>query len=210
MNIENITILGFTEPHILMISEILLSKNILPKLQIYDNQKRVSSPIDYIENEIEFVSDIENLNNYIFCLSKPLGKKYFVEKYNLSESKFISLLHKTSEISPFSNYKNGLRVEPFSYIGPKTEIGKYVNINRGCVIGHHNRIGNYSTLNPSVKTAGYVTIGDMTEIGIGTTIINNINIGNNSIIGAGSVVTKDIPDNVVAYGNPCKIIRKNL
>ena len=34
-------------------------------------------------------------------------------------------------------------------------------------------------------------------------------IGKNSIIGAGSVVTKDIPDNVIAYGNPCKIIRKN-
>jgi maltose O-acetyltransferase len=36
-----------------------------------------------------------------------------------------------------------------------------------------------------------------------------VTIGDNVIIGAGSVVTKSIPDNVVAYGNPCKVIRKN-
>ena len=35
-----------------------------------------------------------------------------------------------------------------------------------------------------------------------------VNIGNNAVIGAGSVVTKDIPDNVVAVGNPCKVIRE--
>lgn len=52
-----------------------------------------------------------------------------------------------------------------------------------------------------------VTIGDNVWIG-GNVIINpNINIGNNTVIGSGSVVTKDIPDNVVAVGNPCRVIR---
>jgi acetyltransferase-like isoleucine patch superfamily enzyme len=46
-------------------------------------------------------------------------------------------------------------------------------------------------------------------IGMGTNILNQVKIGKNTIIGAGSVVTKDIPDNVVAYGSPCKIIRDN-
>jgi len=44
---------------------------------------------------------------------------------------------------------------------------------------------------------------------MGTNILNQVKIGKNTIIGAGSVVTKDIPDNVVAYGSPCKIIRDN-
>lgn len=44
---------------------------------------------------------------------------------------------------------------------------------------------------------------------MGANIIDGIKIGENSIIGAGSLVTKDIPSGVVAYGNPCKIIRKN-
>jgi acetyltransferase-like isoleucine patch superfamily enzyme len=44
---------------------------------------------------------------------------------------------------------------------------------------------------------------------MGVNILDGIKIGKNTIIGAGSVVTKDIPDNVVAYGSPCKIIRDN-
>jgi acetyltransferase-like isoleucine patch superfamily enzyme len=57
--------------------------------------------------------------------------------------------------------------------------------------------------------AGNVTIGTGTTIGMGVNIINGVKIGNNTVIGAGSVVTKDIPDNVVAYGNPCRVIRPN-
>jgi maltose O-acetyltransferase len=44
---------------------------------------------------------------------------------------------------------------------------------------------------------------------MGTNILHQVKIGKNTIIGAGSVVTKDIPDNVVAYGSPCKIIKEN-
>ena len=44
---------------------------------------------------------------------------------------------------------------------------------------------------------------------MGANVLNGIKIGKNCIVGAGSVVTKDIPDNWVAYGNPCKLIRKN-
>lgn len=53
-----------------------------------------------------------------------------------------------------------------------------------------------------------VRIGDNTWIGAGVIIVPGITIGSNTIIGAGSVVTKDIPDNVVAVGNPCRVLRE--
>lgn len=53
-----------------------------------------------------------------------------------------------------------------------------------------------------------VTIGNGCWIGGGVIIIPGVNIGNGSVIGAGSVVTKDIPENSVAVGNPCRVIRK--
>jgi maltose O-acetyltransferase len=53
---------------------------------------------------------------------------------------------------------------------------------------------------------GLVSIGNNTFIGANTTILPNVKIGNNVIIGAGSVVTKDIPDNVVAVGNPARVV----
>ena len=54
-----------------------------------------------------------------------------------------------------------------------------------------------------------VIIGNNVWIGGGAIIMPGVTIGNSIVIGAGSVVTKDIPDNVIAYGNPCKVVREN-
>ncbi len=54
-----------------------------------------------------------------------------------------------------------------------------------------------------------VTIGDNVWIGGGAIILPGVNIGNNVVIGAGSVVTRDIPDNAIAFGNPCRVMREN-
>jgi maltose O-acetyltransferase len=53
---------------------------------------------------------------------------------------------------------------------------------------------------------GKVTIGDEVFVGYGTIILPNVRIGSRVVVGAGSVVTRDIPDNSVAAGNPAKVI----
>lgn len=53
-----------------------------------------------------------------------------------------------------------------------------------------------------------VHIGDNVWIGAGAVVLPGVTIGENSVIGAGSVVTKDIPANVVAVGNPCRVLRE--
>jgi maltose O-acetyltransferase len=85
----------------------------------------------------------------------------------------------------------------------------------------HIEIGNNVTLAPGViilahdaslkrhlgfTRIGKVKIGDNVFIGARSIILPNISIGQNSIIGAGSVVTRDIPENVVAVGNPAKVL----
>ena len=67
-------------------------------------------------------------------------------------------------------------------------------------------------VHPDSRNSGYeygigITIGDNVWIGGNACIMPGVTIGNNVVIGAGSVVTKDIPDNVIAAGNPCRIIR---
>lgn len=68
-------------------------------------------------------------------------------------------------------------------------------------------------VHPDIRNTGYeygieVTIGDHVWIGGNTVICPGVHIGNNTVIGAGSVVTRDIPDWVIAAGNPCRVIRK--
>lgn len=55
-----------------------------------------------------------------------------------------------------------------------------------------------------------VTIGNHVWIGGGVIILPGVTIGDNVVIGAGSVVTKDIPSDSVAYGNPCRVVKKNV
>ena len=61
--------------------------------------------------------------------------------------------------------------------------------------------------NQLLEYAKPITVGDDVWIGGGTVITPGVTIGSDVVIGAGSVVTKDIPDHVVAYGNPCKVQR---
>ncbi len=123
-------------------------------------------------------------------------------------------LNYTSIISPNSDvYTNNIGVGTFvetqAVLHVDTKIGAHCIINVGAVLCHDVIIGDYSHIGANATLCGEAIIGQKTFIATGAIILPKIKIGNNVIVGAGSVVTKNIPDNVVVYGNPAKIIRKN-
>ena len=104
--------------------------------------------------------------------------------------------------------------------------GIYVNSNLTLVDDGHIYVGDKVMFGPNVTiaTANHpidpelrsralqynkdVYIGENVWIGAGVIVVPGVHIGKNSVIGAGSVVTKDIPENVVAVGNPCRVLRE--
>ncbi len=104
--------------------------------------------------------------------------------------------------------------------------GVYANFNLTLVDDTHIYVGDYTMIGPNVvlATAGHpilselrpdayqfnlpIHIGRNCWLGAGVIVLPGITIGDNSVIGAGSVVTKDIPANVVAVGNPCRVLRE--
>lgn len=112
--------------------------------------------------------------------------------------------------------------------GHNVHFGKnvYANFNLTMVDDTHICVGDYTLFGPNVivATAGHpilpelrqkayqynmpVHIGKNCWIGAGAIIVPGVTIGDNVVIGAGSIVTKDIPSDVVAVGNPCRILRK--
>lgn len=108
-----------------------------------------------------------------------------------------------------------------SYLGPENRIGNNVNIHTGCFI-EMAEIEDNVALGPHVvltddphprcprfeECVGGVKIKKGAKIGANVTILPGVTIGERSLIGAGSVVTKDIPSDVVAAGNPAKIVKK--
>ncbi len=131
----------------------------------------------------------------------------------------------------FANIGEECHIEPplkANWGGHNVHMGHdvYANFNLTLVDDTDIYIGNYVMFGPNVTviTAGHtidpdlrkkqaqynvaVTIQDNVWIGASVTILPGVTIGKNSVIGAGSLVTKDIPENMVAFGNPCKVIRE--
>ncbi len=131
----------------------------------------------------------------------------------------------------FAEIGEGCYIEPplhANWAGKHVHFGKnvYANFNLTLVDDTHIYVGDCTMLAPNVIIAtgghpvlpelrekGYqynlpVTIGKNCWIGAGAVILPGVTIGDNTVIGAGSVVTRDIPANVVAVGNPCRVLRQ--
>ncbi|MDA8668552.1 acyltransferase [Alphaproteobacteria bacterium] len=98
-------------------------------------------------------------------------------------------------------------------LGSKTDIGAftYINALNGVIIEENVQIGSHCSIY-SVSTidnnSGKVTLKNNCKIGSHSTILPGISIGKNSVIGAHSLVNRNIPDNVIAFGVPAKVVRK--
>lgn len=98
-------------------------------------------------------------------------------------------------------------------LGFATDIGafSYINAQHGVIIEDYVQVGSHCSIY-SVSTiddkAGEVILKENSKIGSHSTLLPNVTIGKNSIIGAHSLVIDDIPDNVIAFGVPAKVIRK--
>jgi sugar O-acyltransferase (sialic acid O-acetyltransferase NeuD family) len=132
---------------------------------------------------------------------------FFNNYYGIDTNFYSSLFHPISIISKSVGIGSGNIIGPGVTIAPFASLGSLVSINRNSSIGHHTVVGDFVNINPGATICGKIKIGNNVTIGVGATVIDNIEIGENTIIGAGSVVTKSIPANVIAYGNPAKIIR---
>ncbi|MDO5968907.1 acyltransferase [Flavivirga aquimarina] len=88
----------------------------------------------------------------------------------------------------------------------KVVIGDNCLITHGCYILSHD--GAAHVINHKDDGSGFVSIGNNVFIGVNAVVMRNVTIGDHAVIGAGSVVNKDIPEGVVAAGNPIKIIKE--
>lgn len=135
-----------------------------------------------------------------------------IKLYNVArKSKFIfpNLVHPSAFVSSRVSLGTGNYIGPGSIINAGSTIGDNCIINTGAIIEHDCIIGDFVHIASGVTLSGNVTIHNNVHVGAGSSVIQGIKIGINSVIGAGSVVVKDVAACSVAFGNPCKFVRKN-
>lgn len=115
------------------------------------------------------------------------------------------LIH-TNAMMMSESIGDGTIVYPGVIVMTDCNIGRHCLINGRAYLGHDVSIGDFCNIAPSVSIGGHVSVGTGTSIGIGASIKDGIQIGAGVTVGAGAVVVKDIPDNVVSYGNPSRVM----
>lgn len=210
---KEINIIGLSGPMISMILDNLASNEHYPKIFILNNLNLNELDFNKFSNfnvtYIRYLKEFKHYENFILGVNKPHFKLEIVNKLNLKSDNFLKLIHKNTSVSTTSYISNGVFINSQVSIAHHSIIDEFVTINRNSSVGHDTIIGSYKTINPGANIAGFVKIGKRCQIGMGVNVMDNITIGENTVIGAGSLVTKNLPSNVVAYGNPCKIIRNN-
>ena len=140
---------------------------------------------------------------------EPVLRRRIAEKLLKNFKEVKSIIHPGVVISPYCVLQEGVFIGEGVMLSDNLTIGKCACLNAGAIVGHNAMIGDYATVSPGAIISGDVTIGEGTYIGTGAIIRDEVKIGKDCIIGMGSLVTKDIPDGVVAFGSPCRVIRKN-
>lgn len=165
----------------------------------------------------------EIMNEQLQCLEK-------LYEYNLTRPTEQKKREKMLK-DMFAEIGTGCYIEPplhANWAGKHVHFGKdvYANFGLTLVDDTHIYVGDNTMFGPNVviATAGHpilpeireqgyqynmsVTIGKNCWLGAGVLVMPGVTIGDNTVIGAGSVVTKDIPENVIAVGNPCRVMRE--
>lgn len=111
-------------------------------------------------------------------------------------------VHPTSFIASNAAIGEGCHILTRSVICARSTLGKSVIINTLADVDHECTVDDGAHISANVIVAGGCTIRSNAFVGVGAAILPRLTIGKNAIIGAGAVITKDVPDNAVAYGNP--------
>lgn len=126
----------------------------------------------------------------------------------LPNFEFVNAIHPSVIIGNDIRIGKGVVAMAGCIFNPKSVIEDFTFFATGAQVEHDCFIDKFASISAGSVTGGYVKLGKFSAIALGVTVIDRIEIGQNTVVGSGSLVVKTLPNNVLAYGNPAKIIRE--
>lgn len=158
------------------------------------------------DDDLEKIRKKYNTNKFFIAFGDMKKRKVLYEHYVSNGWEAVSIIHPKAVISEEAIIGKGVLIECGCLITPNPVIGDNVVINTGSQVNHDNIIENHVYIASGVVLSGGVTIRENTMLDDGVIVALGHSVGKNCLVTAGGVVTKDIPDGVVAFGNPIKVV----
>ena len=188
----------------------IIMTSVYDEIGIVDNDNQSYLGVQTIGTDDDIPSLIKNGWNYAFITVGSIGntktrRRLFemIRGYGLMIPSVIDL---TAVVAKGVVISQGVFVGKNAVVNTGTLVGENAIINTGSIVEHDCEIGAFSHISPGSILCGQVKVGMDSHVGAGTVVRQSIIIGNSTLIGAGSVVVKNIPDNVKAFGNPCRVV----
>lgn len=194
--------------------------------EIYDIVSRVNTK-SKIYNKVFFINDFQFDNISIFSFDEIIKRGWHLKGYEIiiavgevsQRVRLLSLIKKhnfklttiidpSAIVSPYAILEKGCVICPFVLIGPNSKIGENSVVNVQSIIGHDIQIGNNTIVSSMVNIGGNTIVGDECYLGMSSVVKEKRTLGNKCVLSMGSVLHIDLPEKVLAIGNPARIIRK--
>ncbi|MDR5752108.1 MULTISPECIES: acetyltransferase [unclassified Caballeronia] len=146
---------------------------------------------------------------FVIAVGEPAGREALANKLRDAGAHSGIVVDLSTIVADSARLGEGVVITPFCSISSDARLGAHTSINTTSIVGHDVEIGDYSVVSSMVNLGGSCVVGQASYIGMGALVKEGVRIGSNSIIGMGSVVYGDIPDNVIALGNPARVARPN-
>lgn len=118
------------------------------------------------------------------------------------------VVHPRAVVSESARIAPGSVVLAQALIGVDAVLGEGVIVNHGASLDHDGSLADFVHLSPGVHLGGQVVVGRSAHLAVGVSVRNGITIGARSVVGVGAAVVSDLPDDVVAYGVPARVVRQ--
>jgi len=205
---EKLIILG-TGGHARSVMDILLQNNDFDIIGCIapESCEVLGQPVIGNDNDLESIFS-NGIKNIFVALGDNRLRDGLFQKVKSIGFCPINIISRYAMISPRAHLGNGICVMAGAVINVNTIIEDNSIINTHCSIDHDCYIGRSAHIAPGVALSGTVKIGTGVQVGTGASVIDGVSIGDWAFIGGGAAVVSNIPDSVLAYGVPARIIRK--
>lgn len=143
------------------------------------------------------------------AIGEPAIREVLYRKVKSSGYTPATMIHPSCVMAQDAQVSEGCIICSNTFVSVNTKIGENVLVLPMASIAHDTQVEAHSVISSFASLAGHCYVGKCAYIGMSVPVKQGIRIGNHSIVGMGSVVLKDIPDAVVAIGNPARIMKKN-